>query len=1434
MERQINAYQGINKDAGYDSIPNTHYVNAVDIRITTTTGESMGSFTNIKGNVESFSIPQIGVGLSEIIGYTTIRDKIILFVADDSGIGGWIYLVKYDPATRIVDTAIYPELLYTAPELNFNKTQPIEAIGRFESECIQRVYWTDYENYLRSINIADPNILTFDPNIIDIFPAVTYQQPLLTAILGSGSLLVGEYQVAYLLRTEDGKETLVSPPSNLIHLTDTSEALVQSAQYRGNIKGTNSGKAIQITIDTSAYVGVFKEMDIISVFHEDLGGTPEVTYIETKDVVGSSLEFTITGNETGSYPIEFFTYTLKNYPFKTCKTLTQKDNSLVVANIKASTFDLQALIPGIFDAKTKRYNYLGNDWNTENPVGPVKTELDLAFNTNYNLDAHWDSDWQVNEQYKYQSDGITLGGEGPNISYKFHLEKFTVDGNNTEVGFANISNIPDYFSHDLQDGYNYNNTTYPNNASPFISGLLRGYKRGETYRFGIIFYNVKGEASFVEYIGDIKFPDISEQDGDINASGSEYWPLSTQSGLDTIAYSMGIEFTFNFPPELVDIVTSYQVVRLKRNIEDTRRLTQGIVKPFWYNPITEPGASMNIDLRVNNSHNVYHLMPVYPQDDGAGYILAFLNPGTFNTLNNSVHGDYQDYLIQPECLGYYSPEISYDFNTVKDVATNFTTAPCLLITGAYNKFDLQIYDDTPDKNLSAIDLSEHCIDKRNIARSTIPVSFNSIENIRKWKTNKYMSMPHSTQYGKNTPECAMTIATDVWLRNYYAADNFSIGGAGMDSDLNNPELNPTTAQGKSIIFKGGSSIIGDIEGITVDPITGIPVPMGPSTNYFNTPNTVVTLDLSKLPDSIPIIDTLTPKLEIYGGFDQSVLETNIFQITSPVIDISQTNPRVFGGDIFLNMVTMQTGTMELATSFYENPTRDYRSNSSRTELYVMESTINIDLAHGTTLKTGVRYLETGVEEVVLRQETNNTDFGYGVGTAMYAYNTVYSRESEDLAFGVSPLDNTNCGGNDIRAYLSKVKINGELIDSWTKFGSNDYYDVDDYGPINKILNWKDLVYFIQDKGVGTYAINPRALTTSTDGVPTQLGAGQGFGKHLYISKEHGSIHQYGVKATNTAIYFFDAIHRKLFSIGVGARGESGLVPLSEKGIHSFLQTLPEAVFSRKADGGDNPILRKGISIGRDKINDEILFTFLGTGIARTLELETTYLVGEIVLVYITGVYYIVTNEFTTGEDPFTAIGQLVANSDKLSDLTSPYNSTIVYDELLSEFSSMYSATPQIWIDNGDILMTPGPINSGGDLNVYTHNIGNWGEFYGDIKEASITLVINPNADINKVLRTLEYNSIVRDNNKIVDRAATITAFRIQNQTQDTGIIPFSSGRIKRKFDKWRVKIPRDITTTSQKGRLRSSYFVITLYFDNTSNKELIMNKLMSYYDVQMF
>ena len=246
-------------------------------------------------------------------------------------------------------------------------------------------------------------------------------------------------------------------------------------------------------------------------------------------------------------------------------------------------------------------------------------------------------------------------------------------------------------------------------------------------------------------------------------------------------------------------------------------------------------------------------------------------------------------------------------------------------------------------------------------------------------------------------------------------------------------------------------------------------------------------------------------------------------------------------------------------------------------------------------------------------------------------------------------------------------------------------------------------------------------------------------------------------------------------------------PLSElKGMHSYLQEVGEDVFIRKEDGGDNPILLKGAHTGVDEINNEIIFTFLSVTERGTIE-------------------------------------------------------SIVFDELANQFSTRLSITPKIWINNGDTLLTSNtfdglPTNLTNQ--VYTHNIGNWGEFYGNQTPCEITLVINPKADINKVLRFLEFNSIVRGDDKDIDRTKTITGFKITTEYQTSDSIyettPDSLTRIKRRFDKWRIKLPRDINSANGKGRFRSTHFLLTLYFDNTYNKELIMNRLVSYYDPQIF
>jgi hypothetical protein len=1523
MENGINGYQGLNLDIGYDSIQNTFYIDALNIRISTVKGESQGSVTNIKGNKFYFDIPVTGswgdppanwTALNpEIIGSTSIRNKIIIFVADDSDSKGWIYELDYNETDCAFNSLT---LKYYAVDFNFKKSWPIEAVGRYESDCYRRVYWSDYNNFFRGINLEAPNLDNLPVGLIDIFPDLIFTLPLLTNVLGGGSLSTGTWQYTFRLITEDGKVTLMAPGSNLIHTVSDTEAETQSARYNGDRSGINSGKSHEVTIDTSDY-GFFKSIELIAIYYQDLNGTPAIYSIEEKDILEQSeVVFIHTGTEE-EVVIENFEYTLTRLAFNTVKTLTPKDNSLIVANIKGKSFDINSLLDGgeTFDSRTKRFRA---DGSLPNPDTTDENKLLNAFNQNYNKDAHWDVDWHNDEQYKFKADLTTLGGDSPNISYKFHLEPFWIDGD-VQPGFANLGNLPQP-TPNLNDGYSYVNTTYPSEISPFMTGILRGYKRGETYRFGIIFYNNKGEASFVNYIGDIKFPDISEEDGVVNTSNSVFFPLSRETSrlpsiaspgtIITEAYALGVEFTIDFSscPSIIDDnkITGYQIVRLKRDTPNKRRLCSGIIK-VGYEPLNigpENPAFPNLK-GPNGEASVIHL---WNNEPDYGFNGTLYNIQTRD--QNGAHTKWEplEMPITGEYLTFHSPEISFEYDSKiaeQTILQNGTAG--LLITGLYAQYPSERYDDaytpyeatgqffnasnqvTPDeysftiKEFYSSELDEDLgrfWDLRRKPRTVIPVlkdsALRNIEYIKRWDNKVKSTFTNVNQEDDALLTAELEGATHNLagkkpFRNYHIFANFD--PSLVTYDLNAP-LTMVGPDNISVLSKGATGILGNIEKYLIDPLenTSIPIPEQSTADFFNsngysafptanpisaripyvgfsypyydtggatwqtfTPTTPADIDQLGF-TSIPIVDTIIPKEEIYGGFSQDALEGNIFIPASPFIDIDNVAAyehtfKTFGGDIFLNMWTFQDIVTNLDRRFMSG---GYGNNLSTTTTLVVESELNIGLSFGSTIKTGVGrdvFGSTGNNER-WRQETGNSETDYGKLTEdlrrnMYvdSYNEAYSREKSDLFFLIKPSDiSLDCNKNDIRAYISNVKINEETLDSWTQFGANNNYDVDDYGAINKIVNFRDEVYFFQDKAVGAYSINPRAIVSTEDGIPTELGSGEGFQDHQYITNEHGSIHQWAVKKTDTGIYYYDAIHNKIFRISQGNE------PLSElTGIHSFLNNFVGDIYLRKEDGGDNPILNKGAHITRDKINDEVLFTFLGTWQALPLEGNTTYFPGDIIQTS-GGTYYEFVEEYTTTgikeEDdliveilPYTQIPVTLPASQW----------TIVFDELAQKFSSFYSGKPPIYLENGNILLSPDPLNRKG---IYIHNKGNYGEFYDSLEDTSISLVINHKTDINKVLRFIEFNSIVRDNNKNIDREQTITGFRIHNEYQDTGIVPFSSGRIKRRFDKWRLKIPRD--SNNQRARLRSTHFVLTLYFDNTYNKELILNRIVSHFDLQIY
>ena len=1541
MEGHVNTYGGINQDAAYDSIKPNMYIDAKDIRISTDTGESQGAFTNMKGNTLSFVIPirndlvpsgnvfPSGWNASspEVIGYTTIRNSIILFVADDSNTKGWIYEVQYDLATREVDTAVYPKLIYYNELLFFKKEWPIEALGRFENESTQRIYWTDYNNYFRSLNIKEPTLDTTFVGLIDIFPDVKFNQPLLQSVTGGGELNSGEYQIGYRLITFDGKETLVSPPSNLIHIVNSSESLSQSASYVGNSKKDASGKAMTLTVDTTLYYNggnaEFEFIEFLALYYETATAQPVALSIEQQTISSNLATFLYTGTEGTIIDIELFTFTSKNFAFKTFKSVTQKDNYLVGANIKSSTISAQSLLgPGEeLDTRTYRYN---SSLATEIPI--INDNRDaLAHNDTLNEDKHWNPDWHTNGQYKYKANGTTLGGDGTNVSYTFHIEPMTIDGDQAAT-FGNLGPFRQTFdNHNLDDGYTYTNTNFPNNTSPNISGLLRGYKRGETYRFGIIFYTPKGEATYVEYIGDIKFPDISERDGVNNDSNTKYWPLSTDgtsygfAGLPnmTVGFNLGIRFNITLPPIFSSKIESYQIVRLDRENNDKRRLCQGMLKThYWSLPSVNNETPNDYDFRVNGSDNVVHLWD-YRRNisdtcvKGASYgSMAFfmdeqnlysplLAPFSGVPIGKAVHATGAEKKIRSQHLAFFSPELSYDYNQIKDIASSLASNPCLLMTGHYTteddgidyKVDYQGHIITASGE-PLLDNMHGIYDYGYKYRRVNPISFGSIENIKKFKSVSYFDMRDSSNATIDTKTANWLSAanpvingmqTPSYVRNYFVwHKGVSTTGSHV---LNKPNSSGTISfvsgsncallnNDNAILARAGTNISVLTDSIVTDYFTNAaivhPRPPVIFTDYFKIKDHYYFLDTTVTPnidnsygiepyyssgplvasapttEAIPLADILIPRLEVYGGSTRNALESNVFIPASPIIDKTESSPIVFGGDIFIGMFSCQIAMAELNGEFYKKTgTNDYKDSLSRTDLMATESAINLNLSYGADTSRGVKFSIGTSQERYWRQEDNNDFTNYALKFQdetfyrMYGYDAVFSSANNQLNFFIKPGSLSDLSlTNDVRAYLSAIKVNGENIDSWTKFAINDYYDIDDHGPINKILNFKDDVYFVQDEGIGNYSINREAVTTTDDGVPTELGTAKGWGKHRYLSKEIGSIHQWAVKATNTAIYFFDAIHRKIYMLGAGKTAAAGIqtTPLSElKGMHSFLQELGDGVFARKGTGGDNPILLKGAHIGADEINDEVIFTFLTSnfyGPVQVLAVLTTYAINT--LVDVSGIIRLMTSEVTTTNTIEGARSEVIAASTVIA-LNRIEDTSIVYDELVGQFSTRLSINPKIWINNGDNLMTSDhdPTLSV-TTNIYTHNIGNWGEFYGTQEECELTLVINPKADLNKVLRTLEFNSIVRNDDKQITRTETITAFRVKTETQDSGKINYSAGRIKRRFDKWRIKLPRDINSTSQKGRFRSTHFLLTLYFDNTTNKELIMNRLISYYDPQIF
>jgi len=1255
---------------------------------------------------DSLAFPQCDL---DVIGFTTLRDNIYLFTTNwDPGKGkiseatlqlpgdsGQVWRLNIE--TNINSASgyiIYLECIYAAKAcINFTKQHPIEAIGRYEKKDIQGVYWTDNFNPPRKLNVASETLMATPCAFLDLAPKTGLQIPILKIITIGGSLEAGVYQMTYRYKNSEGLVTDWSPLSNLVPIYASDDTnpfcTIQGSPIDPDTNmGDITSKAITWTLtglDTTYELlelaviyrrdNIAANSDIYSFAELTNGlGTLDVIFSGSEDRIPITMEDFLTGIGT---------------TFERVKTIESKDNKLFFGNITNTSFNVEydarafrfdsgrvAIMDSISDASVQL-----DGTNLLNPVAPFMPIADVPINhdciNRFNEEnPTTNPNWFTNDQYTFQADGTTLGGEGVNVSYKFTLQKHFQD-TVTEYGdwvngyingnpaMGNVPNCTGFNPEPVSGCFitggspintvenvgimvqNYPmNNTFDNYKSPYQWSLYGGYSRGETYRFGIVFYNNKGQASFVNWIGDIKIPfsyttglgqpfgtfAIHDWQPALGSPGFT-WMSANYSWLGEMhTNNIGIEFSVNLDPATsgIDVaalgITGYSIVRVDRQSKDMSRFGTGllgtvdrlIMQEDQWDDIGAAGCTNYWG--VGNAGSV--LIPSAVRFDfncGGASLLAIDGLGGDNC----------------ECYPYWQ---AFPVNTGTRLCS--TRKREVMI---YGPLGWQNSDPANPKNYSGgLGFDTPLSDGDYIKTESIYLpKFNSTMGLGSllmgagvfWRnySNHYMkwyypatlaggipgsnpvAAPYSysngmsaNAYSQNPLNDRMQISWGAWIPDGGRVDGTSVPTMGYDFvNVTNPgNQDDATTSGRMWPACRPHSIGGEGFLLNIkEDYMGAKYLMGASitdgTFEYTTVPYRATMSYERY---------ITP----YGGNTFASRSNNEYMSTGhflPIVSSGLTATPlliplvhdIWGGDTTTQMYDFTMHEKNWGQTDFDN----YDSLDSAG----WDSLLGGDASYGYQ-RNMVFPAEVHHKNIMWRMGYHFSNKGAGGAVAYpnngtgihdeFKLNAAYAAQNDVRSYFAKPFNISLGDEFDTRVYYSETKINGEPADSWATFLNNNYKDVEGvYGPLNKLSRLHDTMYFFQDVGFGSLAVNPTAVVQASDGSALQLGtvssgAGAFIQDYQYISTRYGAKQQWAVTNSDSNIYFFDINQRKMFRYG-----SEGTAPLSDiTGMHSY--------FLGNLTGGirewDNPVLKQGVACTFDSQNNEVLYTFHDKGFNKPSEL----------------------------------------------------------------------------------------------------------------------------------------------------------------------------------------------------------------------------------------
>ncbi len=580
---------GMNSDVDKSILAKNQYLYSENFRLFGNSGNTVGSLENVIGNTILTDIIPSGYGIA---GYCNIRDELYLFITQNTSPSqsGYSQILKVTIINGAV-SSYYPwfqdEFTLDGSRLHLaygDQTYQVKAVGRYESPTIKKIYWVDGYNPVRSMDVTtgyDP-ISTPSVTKFDIIPDFNLSEPVFNS-WGTGKLTSGKIQYAYQMYDLYGSETLFSTACPLISISETSGQTGSNKSFKGSDIDVDTGKGIRISILPPSG---FNRIRVISIKYNSINSIPIISIVADQSISSTptTTYFYDTGNSNlGSYTYEEFAIVGK--VLVTASEIETKDNYLFVGNIEEDVWDID------YDARAYRFVKSGSTGEVTPGHSALYTSSSLTsyklLDSNFHISGvdvgetencinpyndflldnlRNDNGTAKYQGYKYQLNGTTIGGSGKNVRYSFTYQEVIISESGTN------------YSEDYCYNTDYSNTNVEVN---FV-----GYQRDEVYRFGIVFFNEKGQSSTVKWIGDIRFPYAGE------GSYAGQYDIATVSGTTTTARLLGIEFSIDVSSTVALGAKYFKIVRCERTSIDRTILAQGVVcSSMFFYKVDESGYS---------------------------------------------------------------------------------------------------------------------------------------------------------------------------------------------------------------------------------------------------------------------------------------------------------------------------------------------------------------------------------------------------------------------------------------------------------------------------------------------------------------------------------------------------------------------------------------------------------------------------------------------------------------------------------------------------------------------------------------------------------------------------------------------------------------------------------------------------------------------------